>query len=56
MYLTLVQEPHGMGKPQDSTNHQNGGINQVAAQALATILNSQWQALMANMVCNLAGD
>jgi hypothetical protein len=39
----------------DHTNQQNSGINQVAAQAtLATILNSKWQALMANMARNMA--
>ncbi len=38
-------------------NKQNNGINQVVAQAaLATVLNSKWQALMANMACNMAND
>jgi hypothetical protein len=41
----------------DHTNQQNGGINQVSAQAtLATIFNSKWQALMANMARNLANN
>jgi hypothetical protein len=41
----------------DCTNKQNSGINQVAAQAtLATILNPNWQALMANMACNMANN
>jgi hypothetical protein len=39
------------------TNQQNGGINQVAAQAAsAIILNTKWQALMANMARNMAND
>jgi hypothetical protein len=39
----------------DRTSQQNSGINQVAAQAaLATILNSEWQALMVNMARNVA--
>jgi hypothetical protein len=38
-------------------NKQNSGINQVAAQAaLATILNPECQALMANMARNMAND
>jgi hypothetical protein len=38
-------------------NQQNSGLNQVAAQtALATVLNPEWQALMANMACNMAND
>jgi hypothetical protein len=41
----------------DRTDQQNSGINQVAAQATsATILNPKWQALMANMACNMAND
>jgi hypothetical protein len=36
---------------------QNSGLNQVAAQAAsATVLDPKWQALMANMACNLAND
>jgi hypothetical protein len=38
-------------------NQQNGGLNQVVAQAaLATIHNPEWQALMANMARNMAND
>ncbi len=41
----------------DHTNQQNGSISQVAAQAaLPTILNLKWQALMANMACNMADN
>jgi hypothetical protein len=41
----------------DHINKQNNGINQDAAQAaLATVLNPEWQALMANMACNMAND
>jgi hypothetical protein len=41
----------------ERTNQQTNGLNQVAAQAaLATILNPEWQALMANMACNMADD
>jgi hypothetical protein len=41
----------------DRTNQQTNGLNQVAAQAaLATILNPEWQAPMANMACNIADD
>jgi cell division protein FtsB len=41
----------------DCTSQQKSGINQVAAQAAsATIINSEWQALMANMACNMAND
>jgi hypothetical protein len=37
------------------TNQQTHGLNQVAAQAaLATVLNPEWQALMANMARNMA--
>jgi hypothetical protein len=39
------------------TNQQINGLNQVAAQAAsATILNPEWQALMANMARNMADD
>jgi hypothetical protein len=39
------------------TNQQTNGLNQVAAQAAsATVLNPEWQALMANIVCNMAND
>ncbi len=39
----------------ERTNQQIHGLNQVAAQAaLATILNPEWQALMANMARNMA--
>jgi hypothetical protein len=38
-------------------NEQNSGLNQVAAQAaLETILNPEWQALMANIARNMAND
>jgi hypothetical protein len=41
----------------DCTNQQNSGINQVAAQAVsATVLNSKWQALMANMARNMTDN
>jgi hypothetical protein len=41
----------------DHRNEQNSGINQVTSQAaLVTILNPEWQALMANMAHNMAGD
>jgi hypothetical protein len=41
----------------ERTNQQTNGLNQVAAQAaLATVLNSKWQALMANMALNMAND
>jgi hypothetical protein len=41
----------------DRTNQQNSGLIQVAAKAtLATVLNSDWQALMANMARNMADD
>jgi hypothetical protein len=41
----------------DRINKKNSGINQAAAQAAsATILNPKWQALMANMACNMAKD
>jgi hypothetical protein len=41
----------------DRTDQQNSGINQVAAQtASATVLNSKWQALMANMPPNMVDD
>jgi hypothetical protein len=54
-----------MGKPQlencqlgkDHTDQQKNSINQVAVQAAsATFLNLEWQALMANMAHNLAGN
>ncbi len=39
------------------TNQQNSGINRVVAQAaLATVLNTKWQALMANMAHNMPND
>ena len=39
----------------ERTNQQTGGLNQVAAHAaLATILNPEWQALMANIAHNMA--
>ncbi len=39
------------------TNQQTNGLNQVAAQAAsATILNPDWQALMANMARNMANE
>jgi hypothetical protein len=39
------------------TTQRTNGLNQVAAQAaLATVLNPEWQALMANMACNMADD
>jgi hypothetical protein len=41
----------------DHTNRQNSSINQVAAQAAsATVLNPEWQALMANMARNMTND
>ncbi len=41
----------------DRTNQQSSSINQVTAQATsATILNPMWQALMANMACNMANN
>ncbi len=41
----------------ERTNQQTSSLNQVAAQAaLATILNPEWQALMANMAHNMAND
>jgi hypothetical protein len=41
----------------EHTNQQTNGLNQVAAQAaLATVLNPEWQALMANMARNMAND
>jgi hypothetical protein len=41
----------------DCTNQQNSSLNQVSAQAIsATVLNSEWQALMTNMARNLAND
>jgi hypothetical protein len=41
----------------DCTNQQKSSINQVAGQAAsATVLNSKWQALMANMASNLANN
>jgi hypothetical protein len=41
----------------DCTNQQKSSINQVAGQApSATVLNSKWQALMANMARNLANN
>jgi hypothetical protein len=41
----------------ERTNQQTNGLNQVAAQAaLATALNPEWQALMANMAHNMADD
>ncbi len=41
----------------ERTNQQTRGLNQVAAQAaLATVLNPEWQALMANMARNIADD
>ncbi len=41
----------------ERTNQQTNGLNQVAAQAaLATVLNPEWQALMANMACNMANN
>jgi hypothetical protein len=39
------------------TNQQTHCLNQVAAQAaLATVLNPEWQALMANMARNMANE
>jgi hypothetical protein len=39
------------------TNQLTNNLNQVAAQAtLTTVLNSEWQALMANMARNMAND
>jgi hypothetical protein len=41
----------------ERTNQQTNSLNQDAAQAaLATVLNPEWQALMANMARNLAND
>jgi hypothetical protein len=41
----------------ECTNQQTNGLNQVTAQvALATVLNTKWQALMANMAQNMAND
>ncbi len=41
----------------ERTNQQTSGLNQVAAQAtLATVFNPEWQALMANMACNMSND
>ncbi len=41
----------------ECTNQQTNGLNQVAAEAAsATILNPEWQALMANMARNMAND
>jgi hypothetical protein len=41
----------------EHTNQQTSGLNQVAAQvASATVLNPEWQALMANMAHNMADD
>jgi hypothetical protein len=41
----------------ECTNQQTSGLNQVAAQTtLATVLNPKWQALIANMACNMANN
>jgi hypothetical protein len=41
----------------ERTNQQTNGLNQVASQATsATVLKSKWQALMANMACNMANN
>ncbi len=41
----------------DRTSQQKSDINQVAAQAAsATIINSEWQALMANIARNMANN
>jgi hypothetical protein len=41
----------------ERTNQQTSGLNQVAAQATsATVLNTEWQAHMANMARNMAND
>jgi hypothetical protein len=41
----------------ERTNQQTNGLNQVAAQATSeTVLNPEWQALMANMARNMAND
>jgi hypothetical protein len=41
----------------EHTNQQTEGLNQVAAQAtLATVLNPEWQDLMANMARNMADN
>jgi hypothetical protein len=41
----------------ERTNQQTNSLNQVSAQAaLATVLNPKWQALMANMACNMANE
>jgi hypothetical protein len=41
----------------ECTNQQTRSLNQVAAQAAsATVLNPEWQDLMANMACNMADD
>jgi hypothetical protein len=38
-------------------NEENSSFNQVLAQAaLETVLNPEWQALMANMARNMADD
>ncbi len=49
------EELCGLGN--ERTNQQTHGLNQVVAQAAsATILNPEWQALMANMAHNMADD
>jgi hypothetical protein len=41
----------------ERTNQQTNGFDQVAAQAAsATVLNPEWQALMATMARNMADD
>jgi hypothetical protein len=41
----------------EHTNQQTSGLNQGVAQAaLATVLNPNWQALMANMAHNMVND
>jgi hypothetical protein len=41
----------------ECTNQQTNSLNQVTAQAAsATALNTEWQALMANMAHNMADD
>jgi hypothetical protein len=56
----MVWGSHKEGECQlgkERINQKNGELNQVAAQAaLATILNAEWQTLMANMACNMADD
>ncbi len=58
----LVQTPHGHKEElcrlgNERTNQQTCGLNQVTAQAaLATVLNPEWQALMANMARNMANN